>query len=310
MIKRTLYFENPAYISTKQLQLIVKVPEVEKNLPKEFSDKFSNSIPVEDIGVVILDNQQITITQGALQALSENNCAVIICDNSRMPSGLLLPITSNTLQGERYRYQINSSIPLKKQLWQQTVQAKISNQAFLLKEKSNIQVSNMLKWVKEVKSGDSDNIEARAAVYYWANIFPGQFNFNRDRNGLPPNNLLNYGYAILRAIIARSLVGTGLLPTLGIHHRNKYNAYALADDIMEPYRPFVDNIVLDIINNGQDCWDLSRDIKIQLLSLPIVDVKINELNRPLSIAASITTSSLMKCYTKEENIISYPKFFV
>ncbi len=310
MIKRTLYFENPAYLSIKQSQLIVRVPEVEKNLPKEFCEKFSNSIPVEDIGVVILDNQQITITQGALQALSENNCAVIICDNTRMPSGLLLPVASNTLQGERYRYQINSSVPLKKQLWQQTVQAKITNQAFLLKEKSNIQVSNMLKWVKEVKSGDSDNIEARAAVYYWAHIFSGQFNFNRDRNGLPPNNLLNYGYSILRAIIARSLVGTGLLPTLGIHHRNKYNAYALADDIMEPYRPFVDNIVLDIINNGQDCWNLSRDNKIKLLSLPIVDVKINELNRPLSIAASITTSSLMKCYAKEENIISYPKFFV
>ncbi len=307
MIKRTLYIENPAYLSVSLSQLKIKFPEVEKNIPKDFSDRFTNSIPIEDIGVVILDNPQITITQKALQALNENNCAVIICDNQRMPYGLLLPLTNNTLQGERYRYQINSSTPLKKQLWQQTIQSKILNQATLLKEINNSQISNMTKWAKEVKSGDSTNLEARAAVYYWSNIFPNINSFIRDRYGEPPNNLLNYGYSILRSIIARALVGTGLLPTIGIHHRNKYNAYALADDIMEPYRPFVDSVVVKIINSGIDYSTLNRDIKIQLMSIPILDVSINNLKRPLQIAASITTSSLLKCFTKEDNRISYPK---
>lgn len=307
MIKRTLYFENPAYLSLSQSQLKIKIPEVEKNLPKEFSERFTNSIPIEDIGVVILDNPQITITQGALQALNENNCAVIICDNSKMPYGLLLPLSNNTLQGERYRHQVNAPLPVKKQLWQQTVQSKILNQASLLNTKCNIGVSNMKKWANDVKSGDSTNLEARAAVYFWSNIFPIGLTFTRDRYGSPPNNLLNYGYSILRSIIARALVATGLLPTLGIHHRNKYNAYALADDIMEPYRPFVDSVVLDIIKSGVDYSQLSNDIKIKLLSIPLLDVKINELNRPLMIAASITTSSLLKCFTRETTKISFPK---
>lgn len=307
MIKRTLYFENPAYLSLSQSQLKVKIPEVEKNLPKEFSERFTNSIPIEDIGVVVLDNPQITITQGALQALNRNNCAVIVCDNNKMPYGLLLPLTNNTLQGERYRHQINASLPIKKQLWQQTVQSKILNQASLLNSKCNIVVSNMTKWAKDVKSADSTNLEARAAVYYWSNIFPIGLTFTRERYGPPPNNLLNYGYSILRSIIARALVGTGLLPTIGIHHRNKYNAYALADDIMEPYRPFVDSVVLEIIKSGVDYSQLSKDIKVKLLSIPLLDVKINDLNRPLMIAASITTSSLLKCFTKETTKISFPK---
>lgn len=307
MIKRTLYFENPAYLSLSQSQLKVKIPEVEKNLPKEFSERFTNSIPIEDIGVVVLDNPQITITQGALQALNRNNCAVIVCDNNKMPYGLLLPLTNNTLQGERYRHQINASLPIKKQLWQQTVQSKILNQASLLNTKCNIGVSNMKKWANNVKSADSTNLEARAAVYYWSNIFPIGLTFTRERYGPPPNNLLNYGYSILRSIIARALVGTGLLPTIGIHHRNKYNAYALADDIMEPYRPFVDSVVLEIIKSGVDYSQLSKDIKVKLLSIPLLDVKINDLNRPLMIAASITTSSLLKCFTKETTKISFPK---
>ncbi len=307
MIKRTLYIENPAYLSVSMSQLNIKIPEVLKNLPKEYCDRFTNSIPIEDIGVMILDNPQITITQKALEALCENNCAVIVCDNQRMPSGLLLPLASNTLQGERYRCQISSSVPLIKQLWQQTIQSKIHNQAALLKKINDTPISNMLKWAKEVKSGDSTNLEARAAVYYWSNIFPNINPFLRDRYGEPPNNLLNYGYSILRSIIARALVGTGLLPTIGIHHRNKYNAYALADDIMEPYRPFVDSVVVNIVNSGLDYTSLTREVKIQLLSIPILDVSINNLKRPLQIAASITTSSLLKCYAKEDNKISYPK---
>ena len=168
-------------------------------------------------------------------------------------------------------------------------------------------VSNMLIWSDKVKSGDSDNLEARAAAYYWKNIFPFIDDFTRGRDGIPPNNLLNYGYAILRAAIARALVSSGLLPTLGIHHHNRYNAYCLADDIMEPYRPYVDRLVLDIIFSGDDYTKLSVDVKSKLLSIPVIDVVINGERRPLMIAASITTSSLAKCFNGEIRKIIYPE---
>ncbi|MBP3343492.1 MAG: type II CRISPR-associated endonuclease Cas1 [Bacteroidales bacterium] len=307
MIKRTLYFGNPAYLSLKDCQLVVRMPEIIKaDLPELFETKTTRTIPIEDIGVVVLDNRQITITQGLLDALLENNCALITCDKSRMPVGLMLPLCGNTTQNERFRAQIDASLPLKKQLWQQTVQAKIKNQAALLHERGVV-VSNMLIWSDKVKSGDSDNLEARAAAYYWKNIFPFIDDFTRGRDGIPPNNLLNYGYAILRAVIARALVSSGLLPTLGIHHHNRYNAYCLADDIMEPYRPYVDRLVLDIIFSGDDYTKLSVDVKSKLLSIPVIDVVINGERRPLMIAASITTSSLAKCFNGEIRKIIYPE---
>lgn len=307
MIKRTLYFGNPAYLSLKDCQLVVRMPEIIKaDLPELFETKTTRTIPIEDIGVVVLDNRQITITQGLLDALLENNCALITCDKSRMPVGLMLPLCGNTTQNERFRTQIDASLPLKKQLWQQTVQAKIKNQAALLHERGAV-VSNMLIWSDKVKSGDSDNLEARAAAYYWKNIFPFIDDFTRGRDGIPPNNLLNYGYAILRAVIARALVSSGLLPTLGIHHHNRYNAYCLADDIMEPYRPYVDRLVLDIIFSGDDYTKLSVDVKSKLLSIPVIDVVINGERRPLMIAASITTSSLAKCFNGEIRKIIYPE---
>lgn len=307
MIKRTLYFGNPAYLSLKDCQLVVRMPEIIKaDLPELFEAKTTRTIPIEDIGVVVLDNRQITITQGLLDALLENNCALITCDKSRMPVGLMLPLCGNTTQNERFRAQIDASLPLKKQLWQQTVQAKIKNQAALLYERGVV-VSNMLIWSDKVKSGDSDNLEARAAAYYWKNIFPFIDDFTRGRDGVPPNNLLNYGYAILRAVIARALVSSGLLPTLGIHHHNRYNAYCLADDIMEPYRPYVDRLVLDIIFSGDDYTKLSVDVKSKLLSIPVIDVVINGERRPLMIAASITTSSLAKCLNGEIRKIIYPE---
>lgn len=166
----------------------------------------------------------------------------------------------------------------------------------------------MRAWAADVKSGDPDNYEARAAVYYWNNFFPDIKGFTRGREGVPPNNLLNYGYAVLRAVVARSLVGSGLLPTLGIFHRNKYNAYCLADDIMEPYRPFVDKLVFEIVENGVDISELSQDIKVRLLNIPILDVFIGEQRSPLMIAVGQTTASLYKCFSGELRKIKYPSF--
>lgn len=308
MIKRTLYFGNPAYLSVKLAQLEIRLPEVENNdtLPEGLKTSAVKKIPIEDIGVIVLDNKQITITQGALGALLDNNVAVITCDEHRMPSGLMLPLDGNTTQSERFRDQIEASLPLKKQLWQQTIQAKILNQSTVLYRQRGMECGNMEAWVKQVKSGDSDNLEGRAAAFYWQNLFGHIKGFRRDREGGPPNNLLNYGYAILRAVVARSLAGSGLLPTLGIHHHNRYNAYCLADDIMEPYRPYVDKLVAEIVDSGADITNLTKEIKGQLLSIPVLDVVINGRRSPLMIGVGMTTASLYKCYSGEIRKIAYP----
>lgn len=310
MIKRTLYFGNPAYLSLKKGQLVIQLPEVVKNdtLPESFKDKSVKTVPIEDIGIVVLDNKQITLTHGVMEAIIENNCALITCNSNCMPVGLMLPLDGNTTQTERFRDQINASLPLKKQLWQQTVQAKIINQAYVLAEKTDSIINNMKAWANDVKSGDPDNYEARAAVYYWANLFPDIQYFNRNRDGIPPNNLLNYGYAILRAVIARALVISGLLPTLGIHHCSKYNAYCLADDIMEPYRPFVDRVVCDIVASGEPYNELTQIIKTKLLGIPVLDVVIGGQRSPLMIAVGQTTASLYKCFSGESRKIKYPIF--
>lgn len=308
MIKRTLYFGNPAYLCVRLEQLEVRLPEVEKNetLPESFKQSSVKRIPIEDIGVMVLDHKQITITQGTLSALLNNNVAVITCDEHRMPSGLMLPLSGNTTQSERFRHQIEASLPLKKQLWQQTIQAKILNQSAVLYRQRGLECGNMEAWAKQVKSGDADNLEGRAAAFYWQTLFGDIKGFHRDREGVPPNNLLNYGYAILRAVVARSLVGSGLLPTLGIHHHNRYNAYCLADDIMEPYRPYVDNLVAEIIDSGIDISTLSKEIKSKLLSIPVLDVVINGRRSPLMIGVGMTTASLYKCYSGEIRKIAYP----
>ena len=308
MIKKTLYFGNPAYLSLRDAQLVIKLPEVVKNdtLPDRFKQKAEISKPIEDIGVVVLDNKQITVTSGLLEALLENNCAVISCDSKSMPVGLMLPLYGNTTQNERFRHQLEASLPLKKQLWQQTIKVKIENQAAVLKKCTGEEIRCMKVWASEVKSGDSDNMEARAAAYYWKNLFPIE-GFNRDRDGISPNNLLNYGYAILRAVVARGLVTSGLLPTLGIHHHNRYNAYCLADDIMEPYRPYVDELVYNIVASDMDCNVLNKDLKAKLLMIPTLDVVIVGKRSPLMVAVSQTTASLYKCFSGELRKIVYPE---
>lgn len=309
MIKKTLCFSNPTYLSLRDRQLIIKMPEVEnaKNLLDNIKKEAEITRPIEDIGVVVLDHKQITITTGVLDALLENNCAVITCDSRSMPVGLLLPLSGNTTQSERFRHQIEASLPLRKQLWQQTIQYKIRNQMMVLKQSSNAETKCMQRWINDVKSGDTDNQEARAAAYYWKNLFGHIDGFVRDREGISPNHLLNYGYAILRAVVARSLVASGLLPTFGIHHHNRYNAYCLADDIMEPYRPYVDKLVYDITNQYGEDIELSKDIKAELLSIPTLDVVIGGKRSPLMVGVSQTTASLYKCYSGELRKIAYPE---
>ena len=307
MIKKTLYFGNPAYLSLRNRQLVIRLPEVEKaELPDIVKQETVRTIPIEDIGVMVLDNKQITITQGALAELVANSAAVITCDNKCMPTGMLLPLSGNTLYQERFRNQIEAAIPLRKQLWQQTVKAKIENQAYCLQKNTSKSFVPLHVLARKVRSDDADNHEAQAAAYYWKNLFSD--GFTRDKDGIPPNNLLNYGYAILRAVIARALVGSGLLPVYGIHHHNRYNAYCLADDIMEPYRPFVDDLVISTMKKMEVSDDLTVALKREMLSIPVLDVVIGGKRSPLMIAAGLTTASLAKCYNGEAREISYPSF--
>ena len=269
------------------------------------AEEGSRSIPIEDIGVLILDHQQISITHALMNALEAHKCALITCSASHMPSGLFLPLDAHSLQSERFQTQIEATLPLKKQLWQQTVRMKIQNQARVLEEVYAQPQGNMLAWVKQVRSGDPDNLEARAAAYYWANLFPSLPKFTREREESAPNALLNYGYALLRAVVARSLVSVGLLPTLGIHHHNRYNAYCLADDIMEPYRPYVDKFVQEIYEREYP-ESLTKDIKHRLLTIMEQDVVFDGITHPLSIATSLTASSLVRCFEGSSKQIDYP----
>ncbi|MCF6366145.1 MAG: type II CRISPR-associated endonuclease Cas1 [Bacteroidales bacterium] len=317
MIKRTLYFGSNTYLSTKEEQLVVKFEDI--NNP-------SAKIPIEDIGVIILDAHRLTISQTLISKLLHNNVALITCDEKHMPQGLMLNLDGNTVQQERYKYQTEASLPLKKNLWQQTIKAKIRNQRTLL---MNIGIDtmtsshrinkkpfeNMQYWEQSVKSGDPDNYEGRAAAFYWKTLFADIFdNFKRGRFEKAPNNLLNYGYAVLRAVIARSLTASGLLPLFGIHHHNKYNAYALADDIMEPYRPFVDAIVRDLCEKYySDDWnekdfELTPEIKKELLQIPVLDVIIDNKRSPLMNASHRTAASLFQCFAENSRKILYPEF--
>ena len=296
MIKRTLYFGNPAYLKTSQQQLIIEMAEGGE----------AKQTPIEDIGVLILDHPQITITSSLMDHLLSNNVALITCNARHHPTGLMLNLDGHTLQSQKFQAQIEASVPLKKQLWQQTVVSKIENQAALLKME-RAESNYLISLSKEVKSGDADNCEAKAASYYWKRVFPDFLEFSRDPEGHPPNNLLNYGYAILRAVVARGIVASGLLPTLGIFHRNQYNAYCLADDIMEPYRPFVDMVVCKIIRNNGRFLEMTPSMKRSLLEIPALDVVMDDQKSPLMVAVQRTAASLAKCFEGKSRKLLYPQ---
>lgn len=295
MLKRTLFISQPYRLFLKNMQLVVA----------SLDELANRTIPIEDIGYIVLDHPQISFTMKLIEQLNAFNVAVVFCDSKHMPSSMLLSLDSNHIQSEVFRQQINASEPLKKNLWKQTIEAKIQNQALHLK-KQGINNIGMRNIAKTVKSGDADNREGFAARLYWKSLVGSDF--YRDRYGPPPNHFLNYGYILLRSAVARALSGSGLLSTLGIHHRNRYNAYCLADDIMEPYRPYVDEIAVDMYEKYPDVLILEKEHKAELLKLMAIDVEIGQVKRPLMVALSITTASLVKCFSGETRKITYPVF--
>ncbi len=295
MIKRSIYIESECHLSIENEQL-------------KISNKSTgelNSLPVEDLGFIMLDNRMITYTHCALQKFAEYNIATIICDEKHLPISMLNPLIGHSTQTATYKSQLNSSESIKNNLWKQTIIAKIKNQAKVLKNngKESIFLNNL---VKNVKSGDSNNREAIAAKHYWKELFDIP-NFKREREGIYPNSLLNYSYSIIRAGIARALIASGLLPTIGIHHQNKYNYMCLADDIMEPYRPFADAFVYQFIKDNPEIHSINKDFKLQALKVLTSDVKMRNLIRPMMIAFSYTTSSLAKCIDGKQKLINFPE---
>lgn len=294
MLKRAIVFSSPVVLSLKNEQLVFAY--------KDFPDE-KRTIPIEDIGVVLLENQQINITLPLLNSLAENEVQVVLCNSKGMPSAMFQSMNSNNLQGETLRNQISCGEVLKKQLWKQVVEAKIRNQASLLDKIGKD--GNILKpFYNNVRSGDADNREGIAARIYFQQLFGDTFVHNRDEPGI--NVLLNYGYSILRAATCRAIVASGLLPAIGIFHHNRSNAYPLADDLMEPFRPFVDGAVYDLIKRGE--VELTKDVKGVLINMLFADTMYNKVRRPLSVGLSMTTASMVKCLTKEQNKISMPAF--
>lgn len=292
MIKQTLIFTSPVTLSLKNKQLVI----VGKGTGE------TTTRPIEDIGFVVIENQMVSMTVPLLNALSDNNVAVIFCDNKQMPKAMLMSLDGNSTLQESYRYQFTVSTPLKKRLWKQLIERKIKNQAAVL-DKVGKDGTVLKMFYMNVKSGDTDNREGAAARLYWNHLLG--HGFRREREGNPPNNLLNYGYTVLRAAVARALIGSGLYPAFGIFHRNRYNSFPLADDIMEPYRPFVDEIVYQLYYHNGIC-ELNSHTKGNLLKVLFADVNIGKVTRPLEIALSITTASLLKVYKAETNALSLP----
>lgn len=294
MLKKSILLENKASLTTKNLQLVVK------------TDTRESTIPIEDIGYIVIDNPEIYLSIPALNLLIDNNTAVIICNTNHLPNGMFLNLNSHHIQQEIFKNQINATVPLKKQLWQQTIVEKIKNQGILL-EKITSKKNNFDFLASKVLSGDTTNMEGVAASFYWKSFF--EHDFKRERFGDYPNNFLNYGYALLRAATARALSGSGLLNTLGIHHKSKYNAFALADDIMEPYRPIVDEKVFELMNHYNE-QELNTQLKAELIQILTRTVYFKDEKSPLMVALQKTASSLQQCYMGDRKKIKYPKLWI
>lgn len=295
MITRSIYIGSPAYLKLKDEQMYIMEPS---------SNQMKGKVSVEDLGLLMLDHFQITISHQLIQKMMGNNVVVVSCDAHHLPHGIMLPLYGHTEHSDRIKDQLQASEPLKKQLWKQTVECKIENQKEVLRRLGNY-YEPMMNYQNNVKSGDSTNMEGIAAQHYWKYLI--SLDFLRQRFGESPNQFFNFGYAVLRSIVARSIVETGLLPVLGIFHKNKYNPYCLADDLMEPYRPFVDWLVMDWLTKNPEIEELTKEFKAHLLQVATKDVWIDGKKRPLLVAVKTTVISLYKCYIAEKRLISYPE---
>ena len=298
MITKTLSFSSPGKLTVKNCQLVY-----------EGEDGVHRTFPVEDIGFVIIETGLMTISSSCIQQLADANVALVICDSSHVPSAQMLPFAAHTTAQETVGAQLSATDAVQGRLWRQIVRAKIRNQSKLLEILGHgTEARRLSNMVEIVKNRDPENMEAQAARIYFRTLAPSA-DFIRDREGPWPNAALNYGYAILRAAVARALVGSGLNCMVGIHHHNRYNAFCLADDMMEPYRPFVDQYVFgnpSLFN--PDTGMLTKEMRTELLSMLTCDTRMGIIKRPLSIAITYTTASLARYYKGDTDALVLPEF--
>jgi CRISPR-associated protein Cas1 len=292
MIKRIVEVANPSYLHLKHKQLLI-----------DQDHETVAQIPIEDIGALILEHSAISLTQPLIIECQKNNVAIIFCDEKHLPYSTILPIAEgNNLHNKILKQQINISEPTRKNLWKQIIAQKINNQANTLQQ-FNKPFTRLTKLASEVKSGDSANCEGLAAQYYWKALF-GK-GFTRDQNADGINAVLNYGYSIIRAMIARSIVTAGLHPTIGLFHHNQYNALCLADDLMEPLRPWVDCIAYKLYQQDKNI-KISKEIKIPFLSLVSQNVKLNKKQMPMMVSMHYLMADLKRNFTKDTLKLTYP----
>jgi CRISPR-associated protein Cas1 len=296
MLNRAIVIESAGHLAIQNGQLLFKPREPEGQ---------ARIVPSEDLGFLIIEHGAVTLTLQVLSRLTAHGVAIVICDDSHMPCAVVHPVDGHSTHAEVLRSQMAMAAPAAKRLWQQLIKAKIINQASVLASRKRDGVQQLERLAREVRSGDPNNREAVAAKIYWENLFFRQ-GFTRDPDGDGPNPLLNYGYAILRAAVARALTGSGLHCALGLHHRNRYNAFALADDVMEPYRPFVDSTVVQMAEiSGQTV--LNKDSKRSLIAVLTADTLLDDQRRPLMNALSSTTASLARVMAGEGKALVLPK---
>ena len=295
MIRKTVEFSTPGtHLSVSHRQLVIERPD----LPKA-------TRPIEDLGVVIVDDARATYTQAVFLELLEAGATVMVSGRDHLPAGIMLPIDAHHAQTERHRAQIKAKEPVRKRAWQTLVRTKIDQQAAVLRHFAGHD-GGLGPMARRVRSGDPENLEAQAAQRYWPRLFGRSFRRNREADGV--NALLNYGYAVMRAATARAVVAAGLIPSLGVHHRHRANPFCLADDLLEPYRPYVDWRVRSLAQaDDASVPDLSeRATRASLLALLNETVRVGERREPLSLALHTSAASLCRALTGGDRTLALP----
>ncbi len=307
MIKRTVEIsQRPVHLTVRDRQLLLLAKEDAATALSARPDNLLSAVPCEDVGLLLVEHLGTSYSHAALLTLIESDAAVVLCGRDHLPAGLLLPLGEHTQVVWRIHDQLAMPRPLRKQLWRQLVVAKVRAQAANLPAGAGPR-ARLLALAREVRSGDPTNVEAQAARIYWSawrSGLAGPADFRRDPDGPSPNNLLNYGYAVLRAAVARAIVSAGLLPALGIHHANRSNAFCLADDLVEPLRPLVDYRVAQWVRDGQT--ELTPQVKRSLLELLTDEMRTGEQSGPLMVALHRYVASLVRCLTGEATRLTIP----
>lgn len=276
-----------------------------KNLVITREGKDQVTMPLKEIAALSVSNQAVTFTQPLLAGLASNGVIVVISDEKHLPAGMLYPLAGHFVQGERFARQVSVGEPMKKRIWQQIVKAKVKAQGKLLKEIRDSD-HGLILMADRVMSGDKENVEGAAARRYWTALFNDK-KFKRRREGKDQNRLLNYGYAVLRAIVARAICSVGLHPSFGLHHHNRYDAFCLADDLIEPFRPVVDKVVVGLVENyGSEC-EFTTEVKAALLEPLTGRFKIKGEERTLFEAVSRMASSLVGVYEGKRKTLEIPE---